>query len=90
MIKNSPDYENVNKYTLTVNAVNNKSAPFYQVKVYCCNELLTLPVRFEIVGGTFIRDIYCTKYISHPTMFGVRFFPPISILKNTVYHHSLK
>ncbi|XP_021248692.1 protocadherin Fat 4-like isoform X2 [Numida meleagris] len=29
-IKNSPDYEDMNKYTLTVNAVNNKSAPFYQ------------------------------------------------------------
>ncbi|OXB76137.1 UNVERIFIED_CONTAM: hypothetical protein H355_005348 [Colinus virginianus] len=29
-IKNSPDYEHMNKYTLTVNAINNKSAPFYQ------------------------------------------------------------
>ncbi|XP_013037677.3 protocadherin Fat 4-like isoform X2 [Anser cygnoides] len=29
-IKNSPDYETMNKYNLTVNAVNNKSAPFYQ------------------------------------------------------------
>ncbi|XP_035408751.1 protocadherin Fat 4-like [Cygnus atratus] len=29
-IKNSPDYETMNKYSLTVNAVNNKSAPFYQ------------------------------------------------------------
>ncbi|XP_074673251.1 protocadherin Fat 4-like isoform X1 [Strix aluco] len=29
-IKNSPDYETMNKYNLTVNAVNNKSAPFHQ------------------------------------------------------------
>ncbi|XP_017677245.1 PREDICTED: protocadherin Fat 4-like [Lepidothrix coronata] len=29
-IKNSPDYETMDKYNLTVTAVNNKSAPFYQ------------------------------------------------------------
>ncbi|XP_059699426.1 protocadherin Fat 4-like [Haemorhous mexicanus] len=29
-IRNSPDYETMNKYNLTVTAVNNKSAPFYQ------------------------------------------------------------
>ncbi|XP_025919928.1 protocadherin Fat 1-like [Apteryx rowi] len=29
-IKTSPDYETMNKYSLTVNAINNKSAPFYQ------------------------------------------------------------
>ncbi|XP_043399090.1 protocadherin Fat 4-like [Chelonia mydas] len=29
-VKNSPDYETLNRYILTVNACNNKSAPFYQ------------------------------------------------------------
>ncbi|XP_010223947.1 PREDICTED: protocadherin Fat 4-like, partial [Tinamus guttatus] len=29
-IKTSPDYETMNNYSLTVSAVNNKSAPFYQ------------------------------------------------------------
>ncbi|XP_075606136.1 protocadherin Fat 4 [Balearica regulorum gibbericeps] len=33
-IKNSPDYETMNKYNLTVNAVNNKSAPFHQATTY--------------------------------------------------------
>ncbi|XP_075004052.1 protocadherin Fat 4-like [Calonectris borealis] len=33
-IKNSPDYETVNKYSLTVNAVNNKSAPFHQATTH--------------------------------------------------------
>ncbi|KAM6407361.1 protocadherin Fat 4-like [Pluvialis apricaria] len=33
-IKNSPDYETMNKYNLTVNAVNNKSAPFYQATTH--------------------------------------------------------
>lgn len=37
-IKNPPDYETMNKYNLTVNAVNNKSDPFYQVKDSYCNE----------------------------------------------------
>ncbi|KAF2987751.1 hypothetical protein EK904_015163 [Melospiza melodia maxima] len=33
-IKNSPDYETMNKYNLTVTAVNNKSAPFYQAAIH--------------------------------------------------------
>ncbi|XP_009578906.1 PREDICTED: protocadherin Fat 4-like, partial [Fulmarus glacialis] len=33
-IKNSPDYETTNKYSLTVNAVNNKSAPFHQATTH--------------------------------------------------------
>ncbi|XP_061845642.1 cadherin EGF LAG seven-pass G-type receptor 1 [Colius striatus] len=33
-IKNSPDYETVAKYNLTVNAINNKSAPFYQATTH--------------------------------------------------------
>ncbi|KAM6367546.1 protocadherin Fat 4-like [Alca torda] len=33
-IKNSPDYETMNKYNLTVNAVNNKSAPFHQATTH--------------------------------------------------------
>ncbi|KAM6084893.1 protocadherin Fat 4-like [Theristicus caerulescens] len=33
-IKNSPDYETANKYSLTVNAVNNKSAPFHQATTH--------------------------------------------------------
>ncbi|XP_054036153.1 protocadherin Fat 4-like [Dryobates pubescens] len=33
-IKNPPDYETMNKYNLTVNAVNNKSAPFYQAATH--------------------------------------------------------
>ncbi|PKU40343.1 protocadherin fat 4-like [Limosa lapponica baueri] len=33
-IKNSPDYETMNKYSLTVNAVNNKSAPFHQATTH--------------------------------------------------------
>ncbi|XP_055672429.1 cadherin-87A-like [Falco peregrinus] len=33
-IKNSPDYETMNKYTLTVNAVNNKSGPFHQATTH--------------------------------------------------------
>nr|XP_026649047.1 protocadherin Fat 4 [Zonotrichia albicollis] len=32
--KNSPDYETMNKYNLTVTAVNNKSAPFYQAAIH--------------------------------------------------------
>ncbi|XP_064002162.1 cadherin EGF LAG seven-pass G-type receptor 1-like [Pogoniulus pusillus] len=33
-IKNPPDYETMNKYNLTVNAVNNKSDPFYQATTH--------------------------------------------------------
>ncbi|XP_010573137.1 PREDICTED: protocadherin Fat 4-like [Haliaeetus leucocephalus] len=33
-IKNSPDYETMNKYNLTVNAVNDKSAPFHQATTH--------------------------------------------------------
>ncbi|XP_056344157.1 protocadherin Fat 4-like [Oenanthe melanoleuca] len=33
-IRNSPDYETMNKYNLTVTAVNNKSAPFYQAATH--------------------------------------------------------
>ncbi|XP_009951759.1 PREDICTED: protocadherin Fat 4-like, partial [Leptosomus discolor] len=33
-IKTSPDYETMNKYNLTVNAVNNKSAPFHQATTH--------------------------------------------------------
>ncbi|KAL9863596.1 protocadherin Fat 4-like [Geothlypis trichas] len=39
-IRNSPDYETMNKYNLTVTAVNNKSAPFYQAAI---------PVRVAVV-----------------------------------------
>ncbi|XP_008939523.1 PREDICTED: protocadherin Fat 4-like, partial [Merops nubicus] len=34
IIKNPPDYETMNKYNLTVNAVNNKSAPFHQATIH--------------------------------------------------------
>ncbi|XP_030347049.1 protocadherin Fat 4-like [Strigops habroptila] len=33
-IKNSPDYETMNEYNLTVTAVNNKSAPFFQATTH--------------------------------------------------------
>ncbi|KAI1240359.1 hypothetical protein IHE44_0008776 [Lamprotornis superbus] len=33
-IRNSPDYETMNKYNLTVTAVNSKSAPFYQTSTH--------------------------------------------------------
>ncbi|KAM6082392.1 protocadherin Fat 4-like [Chlamydotis macqueenii] len=33
-IKNSPDYETMNSYNLTVNAVNNKSPPFHQATTH--------------------------------------------------------
>ncbi|XP_072783487.1 protocadherin Fat 4 isoform X1 [Taeniopygia guttata] len=33
-IRNSPDYETMNKYNLTVTAINNKSAPFYQAATH--------------------------------------------------------
>ncbi|KAK2531739.1 Kiaa1841, partial [Columba guinea] len=33
-IKNSPDYETTNKYNLTVNAVNSKSAPFHEATTH--------------------------------------------------------
>lgn len=60
-IRNSPDYETMNKYNLTVTAVNNKSAPFYQVRDHYCNEQQHFRVDFELLGGRSIPAIYCVE-----------------------------
>lgn len=52
----------MNKYNLTVNAVNNKSAPFFQVKDHYCNEQsLLFRMDLALVGGGAIKDIYCAE-----------------------------